>query len=212
MKKIIIIIFTLILLSVNFIFANEPDTVGYYSPTISFEVDAKTQIQSVKQTLISADTNRLEIYLLLAINGDSFGIYVNNNLIDTITIQDNVLTVYCDVNISIYDNAELKFYVYYEGGNYLAYSDLLLDNKGFYSPVISFTVGDTTPAFIFNLSEIKSDYFRYKKLTELYPQLSDYYFGSYEYWYNLALLENDVYYRQPNLPYLKFKRLAAKYK
>ena len=212
MKKIIIIIFTLILLSVNFIFANEPDTVGYYSPTISFEVDAKTQIQSVKQTLISADTNRLEIYLLSAINGDSFGIYVNNNLIDTITIQDNVLTVYCDVNISIYDNAELKFYVYYEGGNYLAYSDLLLDNKGFYSPVISFTVSDTTPAFIFNLSEIKSDYFRYKKLTELYPQLSDYYFGSYEYWYNLALLENDVYYRQPNSDYLKFKRLAAKYK
>ena len=66
--------------------------------------------------------------------------------------------------------------------------------------------------FIFNLSEIKSDYFRYKKLTELYPQLSDYYFGSYEYWYNLALLENDVYYRQPNLEYLKFKKLAEKYK
>ncbi len=210
MKK-VFIIFVLIVLSVNFIFADEPDTIGFYSPVISFEVDAKTQIQSVKQTLISADTNRLEIYLLSAINGDSFGIYIDDVLFDTIIIQDNILYYSYDFNIKIYDNAELKFYVYYEGGNYLAYSDLLLDNKGFYSPVISFTVGDTTPAFIFNLSEIKSDYFRYKKLTELYPQLTSLK-STNEFWRELATLENDVYYRQPYLPYLKFKKLADKYK
>ena len=89
--------------------------------------------------------------------------------------------------------------------DYIEQNKLTLQNFNFEFDYIKAT-------FIFNLSEIKSDYFRYKKLTELYSQLSDYYFGSYEYWYNLALLENDVYYRQPNLEYLKFKRLAAKYK
>ena len=204
------ILFTLILLSVNFIFADEPDTIGYYSPVISFEVDAKTQIQSVKQTLISSDTNRLEINLLSAINGDSLGIYVNNDFIETITIQNNVLTVYSDVDISNYDNANLKFYIYYETNNYFAYETLLLDNKGFYSPVISFTVGDTTPKFIFNLADYVSDYSRYKKLWELYPQLTG--MSGYKFWKEIAILENDVEYRNTDLNYLKFKRLAAKYK
>ena len=207
MKK-IIILFVLILLSVNFIFADEPDTVGFYSPVVSFEVDAKTQIQSVKQTLISSDTNRLEINLLSAINGDSLGIYVNNDFIDTVIIQDNVLTIYSDVDISDYDNSILKFYVYYETNNYLAYETLLLDDKGFYSPVISFTVNSN--AFQFDLTQYISDYSRFKKLWELYPQLTG--MSGYKFWYELAILENDVEYRNTDLNYLKFKRLAAKYK
>ena len=64
--------------------------------------------------------------------------------------------------------------------------------------------------FKFDLTEYISDYSRYKKLWELYPQLSG--VSGFKFWHELATLENDNYYREPNLPYLKFKRLAAKYK
>ena len=182
---------------------------GFYSPVVSFEVDAKTQIQSVKQTLISSDTNRLEINLLSAINGDSLGIYVNNDFIDTVIIQDNVLTIYSDVDISDYDNSILKFYVYYETNNYLAYETLLLDDKGFYSPVISFTVNSN--AFQFDLTQYISDYSRFKKLAELYSNLQTA-ISNYSKWRIISIGENDNYYIQPNSDYLKFKRLADKYK
>ncbi len=84
-----------------------------------------------------------------------------------------------------------------------------IENVDGFSP--EYFISNAT-TFIFNLSEIKSDYLRYKKLTELYPELNDYYYGSYEYWKNLALLESDNYYREPYLPYFKFKRLDNKYK
>lgn len=208
MKKILLTILIIFLFQ-NSILA-EADTEGYYSPTISFTVDAKTQIRSVKQTLISTDTNRLTINLLAAINGDSLGIYVDNDFIDTITIQDTVLIIYYDIDILNYDNSELKLYIYYETGNYLAYSITIIDNKGFYSPTISFIVDYNS--FILGLENIKSDYLRYKKITELYPELNNYYYGSFEYNNRLSLLEGDNYYREPHLPYFKFKRLNDKYK
>jgi len=82
--------------------------------------------------------------------------------------------------------------------------DLTLQNFNFEFEYIKAT-------FIFNLSEIKSDYFKYKKLTELYPQLTSLK-STNEFWRELALLENDNYYNEPYLPYFKFKRLDNKYK
>ena len=139
------------------------------------------------------------------------GIYIDDVWFDTVIIQDNVLTIYSDVDISDYDNSILKFYVYYETNNYLAYETLLLDNKGFYSPVISFTVSDTTPEFIFNLADYVSDYSRFKKLSELYTDLQTT-ISNYSKWRIIAIGESDNYYIQSNSDYLKFKKLAAKYK
>ena len=65
--------------------------------------------------------------------------------------------------------------------------------------------------FKFDLTQYISDYERYQKITELYPQLSGIK-STIQFWHELATLENDNYYREPNLPYLKFKRLADKYK
>lgn len=66
------------------------------------------------------------------------------------------------------------------------------------------------PEFQFDLTQYISDYSRYKKLWELYPQLTG--VSGFKFWRELATLENDVYYRQPNTDYLKFKKLADKYK
>jgi len=295
MKKIIIIIFTLILLSVNFIFANEPDTVGYYSPTISFEVDYQSEISSVIQTLTSSETNHIEINFSKALVGNEIGIYVNSDLIDTLIILNNVFQYTYDINIRAYDNGTLNLFVYDNSFLITHYSDSLPNNKsyinsviqsiisaetsqinisvfnpydinrieiyvndvfidsqeiitgqsdnyifnvlhlenselttyifydsfeidsrtqklinnaGFYSPVISFEVNFN--AFQFDLTQYISDYSRYKKIWELYPQLSG--VSGFKFWHELVTLENDNYYREPNLPYLKFKRLADKYK
>jgi len=104
-----------------------------------------------------------------------------------------------------YDTTPLTLQNFNFEFDYIEQNKLTLQNFNFEFDYIKAT-------FIFNLSEIKSDYFRYKKLTELYPELNDYYYGSYEYWKNLALLESDNYYREPYLPYFKFKRLDNKYK
>lgn len=186
------------------------DTQGYYSTVISFEV--RTDINSVLQTVSSSETTNILIELSKTNNYDSIGIYVNETLIDTIVIVQGVNQYIFPINTKNYSVSDsVNIYIVGIEQPTRSYSVLLLDAKGYYSPVISFQV-NTGSSFIFDLTEYVSDYSRFKKLTELYPQLSDYYFGSYEYWYNLALLENDVYYRQPNLEYLKFKRLADKYK
>ena len=90
---------------------------------------------------------------------------------------------------------------------YILGNDFTLHNFNFEFEYIE----DTTPTFIFNLVDYISDYERYKKITELYPQLSELK-SLPEFWRELAILENDNYYREPNLTYLKFKRLSEKYK
>ena len=64
--------------------------------------------------------------------------------------------------------------------------------------------------FKFDLTEYISDYSRYKKLWELYPQLTG--MSGYRFWKEFSILENEPEYRTPKLDYYKFKIVAAKYK
>ncbi len=66
------------------------------------------------------------------------------------------------------------------------------------------------PEFQFDLTQYISDYSRYKKLWELYPQLTGK--SGYEFWKEFSILENEPEYRTPKLDYYKFKIVAAKYK
>ena len=65
--------------------------------------------------------------------------------------------------------------------------------------------------FQFDLTQYISDYSRFKKLSELYPDLQNG-ISNYSKWRIIAIGESDNYYIQSNSDYLKFKRLAAKYK
>jgi len=67
------------------------------------------------------------------------------------------------------------------------------------------------PEFQFDLTQYISDYSRFKKLAELYSNLQTA-ISNYSKWRIISIGENDNYYIQPNSDYLKFKRLADKYK
>ena len=65
--------------------------------------------------------------------------------------------------------------------------------------------------FQFDLTQYISDYSRFKKLSELYPDLQNG-ISNYSKWRIIAIGESDNYYIQSNSDYLKFKKLAEKYK
>jgi hypothetical protein len=65
--------------------------------------------------------------------------------------------------------------------------------------------------FTFNLIEYKNNFERVNKLSEKYTELSKTKF-SWEKWNIIAINEDDNYYTNANMEYLKFQRLADKYK
>jgi len=208
MKKILFSIFLILILSVS-IRAEYSDTITetVYSATDTITINKVINITIANYESYTIDTTpnitiTFDNYL---INSDSYSVIVNGDTqIDRTLIDTDIITV----EIELLENTNNQITVLTDFGSETI--NIIHATQTAYSIADTIIINASTPSFIFDLINYVSDYSRFKKIWELYPQLSG--VSGFKFWREIAILENDNYYREPNLPYLKFKRLAAKYK
>jgi len=208
MKKILFSIFLILILSVS-IRAEYSDTITetVYSATDTITINKVINITIANYESYTIDTTAnititFDNYL---INSDSYSVIVNGDTqIDRTLIDTDIITV----EIELLENTNNQITVLTDFGSETI--NIIHATQTAYSIADTIIINASTPSFIFDLINYVSDYSRFKKIWELYPQLSG--VSGFKFWREIAILENDNYYREPNLPYLKFKRLAAKYK
>ena len=208
MKKILFSIFLILILSVS-IRAEYSDTITetVYSATDTITINKVINITIANYESYTIDTtaNITITFDNSLINSDSYSVIVNGDTqIDRTLIDTDIITV----EIELLENTNNQITVLTDFGSETI--NIIHATQTAYSIADTIIINASTPSFIFDLINYVSDYSRFKKIWELYPQLSG--VSGFKFWHELATLENDNYYREPNLPYLKFKRLAAKYK
>jgi len=208
MKKILFSIFLILILSVS-IRAEYSDTITetVYSATDTITINKVINITIANYESYTIDTtaNITITFDNSLINSDSYSVIVNGDTqIDRTLIDTDIITV----EIELLENTNNQITVLTDFGSETI--NIIHATQTAYSIADTIIINASTPSFIFDLINYVSDYSRFKKIWELYPQLSG--VSGFKFWREIAILENDNYYREPNLPYLKFKRLAAKYK
>jgi len=186
-------------------FYNITQTAYSTTDTITINKVINITIANYESYTIDTTANITITFDNYLINSDSYSVIVNGDTqIDRTLIDTDIITV----EIELLENTNNQITVLTDFGSETI--NIIHATQTAYSIADTIIINASTPSFIFDLINYVSDYSRFKKIWELYPQLSG--VSGFKFWHELATLENDNYYREPNLPYLKFKRLAAKYK
>jgi hypothetical protein len=212
MKKILLVLLLFTIITV--------DAKAEYYDTITETVYSITDTIQINQT-VNAEIIYQENYFLdssvsmsILFSGYNFtpynySIYVNGSLLlDTAVIdtdivtksfeilenQENIIVVYVSYDDNIYTSTTVSYY-------YITSSN--------YSITDTITITGITP--IFDLTVENTDFKRWKKLSEIYPDLSSIK-SDWQKWCIVAAGETDNYYKESKINYLKFQRLADKYK
>jgi hypothetical protein len=135
---------------------------------------------------------------------DSYWIMVNN---DTQVNKTIITDSYFLTNITLLENQNNEITVMTDFDSF-SFNILSVTQTDYSMPD---TIIIFAEPFTFNLIEYKNNFERVNKLSEKYTELSKTKF-SWEKWNIIAINEDDNYYTNANMEYLKFQRLADKYK
>jgi len=186
----------------------ESDVIFDYEDTLYYNESEFTEADSIvisrKANIVLIDENKYTsdkinynfVFKNVWLNEDSFVMYLNNNIIvETTTITNDTI----EVELSFENTINLiKIIVLDKNNNILLdYNDTL-----YYITETNYSLTDSIVIKGIIKDIIMFNYLRIKQI--LY---NDNEIFNYNNWINISNKKNDMYYREPNMNYLKYKRL-----
>jgi len=168
-----------------------------FSEADSIVISRKANIVLIDENKYTSDKiNYNFVFKNVWLNEDSFVMYLNNNIIvETTTITNDTI----EVELSFENTINLiKIIVLDKNNNILLdYNDTL-----YYITETNYSLTDSIVIKGIIKDIIMFNYLRIKQI--LY---NDNEIFNYNNWINISNKKNDMYYREPNMNYLKYKRL-----